>query len=368
MKYAFNHNNDLADSVRVGTVITHCTHCGELVTSLTYTSYGDDAWPGYTDSGLEFCYCPNCDVFLEGWFRSKEGSIPELCAIAWKKSAQTGRWETHDTVFDSPVRASRGEFVERCFNDDDMLCAHLIIIARHDRALSGPRFVPDDDKCTVGISIGPHGAAEAEKLVSDITQRLKNKRTECAVETEISDQTFWIHLANSRALYHVTEMWVKGELPQDTTFWCYNAGRPYQHVAWDSSNRAPATHPSPSGQVIAQEAKPKLPKLARDATVAEAVAWLDARLGEIDDEQPELADTRNRDELFVLVENFLHGNSDEESYSFWLDDKNAQRRLMAVLKVFNAHALPLAAQEQLDSEQRKQLILDVDGYLADFVE
>jgi hypothetical protein len=368
MNYPFNQNNDLADSVRLGKVITHCAHCGEIVSSLNYMSYGDEAWSGYADSGLECCYCPNCDLFWEGWFRSNEGSAPELCAIGWKKSAESGRWETDDTIFGSPVNPSRGEFVERCFSDDDMCCVHLIIIARHYRALSGPRFVEDDDKCTVGIPIGTRSADEAQALLSGITRILKKKRIECTVATEIAEQTFWIHLADANALYHVTGMWEVGDLPEDVTFWCYNVGRPYRHIPWDYSNRCPSVHPSHGGQVISHEREPKVPKLARDATLVEAVAWLDARLGEIDEQQPELDDTRNRDELFTFVENFLHGNTEEDGYSFWLDDKNAQRRLMAVLKTFSKHALPLAASEPLDAEQRKQLILDVDGYLVDFVE
>lgn len=371
MNYPFNHNDDLAMSVQLGSIITHCAHCGEIVAELRYSNCarGNDAWPGFTNGGMHLCYCPNCDVFWEGWFRSKEGIVPELSAIGWKKSGESGRWETNDTIFGEPVDESRGEFVDRCYNDDDfMSCAHLIIRARHDRAISGPRFVPDDDKCTLGIPIGDRSIEEAEKLLLEITRKLKAKRQKCASTTEVADQTFWVHLATARALDYVSQMWKEGEVPADVTLWRHNDGRPYQNIVWDYQTRAPAVHPSSTGKVIAQEVKKRTPNLPKDATLAEAVAWLDTRLGKIADEQPEVSDTRNRDELFVFVEKFISGDADDESYSFCLDDVNAQRRLMGVLKVFSNHAFPLAAQEQLDSDQRKQLFLDVDGFLADFVE
>jgi len=111
MNYSFNQNADLSDSVRIGKVITHCPSCGQIVSNLSYSSFGSETWPDHSDAGLQHCYCPTCHLVLEGWFRMKLNQPPELSAIRWEHSQVSGPWETTDRLFGEPMDPSRGQLV-----------------------------------------------------------------------------------------------------------------------------------------------------------------------------------------------------------------------------------------------------------------
>ena len=363
----FNHQKDLRASVRSGVIVTHCLKCSEVVSYLSYSNLRSKL-EGYDECGIQHAYCPNCDLFWEGWFRSQGDAEPELTALAWKKSPTTGRWETQDKFFGTAMDATSGERVEQWVNGDFMSHSGLIKLAQFYRQCSGPRYVKDDDRCSVGIPLTGRTEEEARALVALIVKVVKNKKSGELTGIECRDGIVWGHFNEANALYHTSEMWKRGELPSDASFWCYNEGRPYHHPVWDHSTRAPAVHPSLSGSPAAPEASWKaVVPLPKNASLAEATAWLDALLVEIDDRQPEINDTLNRDELFDVLENFIHGHEPDEEWNFCLDDEEAERRLLRALKVFLKRAGLTAKEQQLTPEQKKQALIENSRHIADLL-
>ncbi|MCX6857319.1 MAG: DUF3592 domain-containing protein [Verrucomicrobia bacterium] len=364
----FNHQKDLRASVRGAVIMTHCMKCSEVVSNLSYSNLRSNM-EGYDDCGIQHAYCPNCDLFLEGWFRSKGDAEPELTALAWKKSPTTGKWETQDKFFGATMDATSGERVEQWVNGDFMSHAGLIKVAQFYRQYSGPRYVRDEDRCSVGIPLTGRTEEQARALVSLIEKVVKNKKRGELTGIECRDGIVWGHFNDANALYHTSEMWRRSELPSDASFWCYNEGRPYHHPVWDHGTQAPAVHASVSGVPAAPETPwQAVVPLQKNASLAEAAAWLDARLVEIDDRQPEMDDTLNREELFVVLGNFIHGQEPDEEWNFCLDDEEAERRLQRALKVFLKRAGVAAKEQQLTPEQRKQALIENSRYIADLLD
>ena len=91
------------------------------------------------------------------------------------------------------------------------------------------------------------------------------------------------------------------------------------------------------------------------------------RTVEIDDRQPEINDTLNRDELFDVLENFIQGHEPDEEWNFCLDDEEAERRLLRALKVFLKRAGLAAKEQQLTPEQKKQALIENSRHIADLL-
>lgn len=370
MNYCFNHNSDLRQSVRRAEVVTHCPHCQELVINLSFTSYDPasiNRWLDYSSAGVEHCYCANCHLFLEGWYRQKNDDEPELSLVCWKQNGGTGRWQTQDLLFGDPLSQAAEDGRNEVINDESMCYPHRMKWARHDRQLSGPRHVRDDDKFTIGFPLAGRTEDEVAALLASVEKKLKNGRAGKLTGSEIAEGTLWGHFDQSHGIDLAAGMWTNGLLPADVTFWSYNCDRPYQTVLWDDSTGAPAVHPSISGLLVPVETRKRRPFLGSGASIAEAAAWLDARLNELQDEQPELDDTLNREELFAYLDSFVRNQSASECH-FSLDDANAERRLLRVLKTFSTVACPIAERQGLTSEQRRQLLGDGREFLADLMD
>ena len=367
MNYSFNQNADLSDSVRIGAVITHCPSCGQIVSNLSYSNFRGETWTDYSNAGLQHCYCPTCHLMLEGWFRMKLNLPPELCAVRWVHSQVSGLWETTDQLFGEPIDPSRGQLVANWIHGNSGSYAYMMKRARYYRKLSGPQFVKDEDRFTVGIPAHWRSENEARLLLDSVKKMLKNKKCSKLTSEEIKDDVLWADFRDTTGLYHVSTMWQKAELPADVTFWRYNDGRPYQDLLWDPKTDAPAVHASVSGQEVPREECKRAPSLSDGASVTAAATWLDARLSELADEQPELSDTRNRDELSAFLDHFISGAMNDNDWIFSLDDANAEKRLSRFLKTFWKVASPLAEQQRLSPEQRAQILRNGGTFLEEIM-
>jgi len=370
MKYPFNHSEDLRQSVRHARVVTHCPRCQEMVGSMGFTTLAPtdmNCWLDYSNAGVNHCYCPSCNLFLEGWYRQKNEDEPELSLVCWQQDPVGGRWETQDLLFGEALAETTADKRNELINDDFRSYGKLMKWARHDRELSGPRFVEDDDKCTIGIPLAERTEDEAATLLAAVQMKLKNGRAGKLTGSEISEGVLWGHFDQSHGIDLAAVMWRNGLLPSDVTFWRFNCGRSYQTVLWDFSASAPLVHSSVSGMPMPVETRKRTPFLGSTASLTEAASWLNSRLCELQDEQPELDDTLNREELFSYLKSFV-SNEPEPECGFSLDDANAERRLLRVLKTFSRVACPLAERQGLTSGQRMQLLSDGGDFLADLMD
>jgi hypothetical protein len=240
-------NEALAQAIRRGNFLTHCPTCREIVASVGFSNcrgfFENDPWAGYKEYGCQRCYCPNCDHFLDGWFRSKlpDYSDAEVDITVWTENKATGRWEPMGPLFGN-IRSKNAENgVNEVANEHRWLFKE----ARFWRSLSGPRFVKDEKRFSVSIPLAQRTRETAEKLISKIETKLRVKRAGELNRVEVIDDTLWGHFDDKMiGTSYVLAMWKVGQLPAEVTVWSYNEGRRYQNKAWDSKTEAAAVHPS----------------------------------------------------------------------------------------------------------------------------
>lgn len=350
----------LAQSIRMGHIVTHCPTCKELVTSIMFAGRlprSMSAWPEFSEYGTQRCYCPNCHLFLDAWYRCNnfDYSDVEIDVTPWKQNEKTGRWETRQLLFGRPRSHSATDNINESAQEHEW----LIREARFFRKICGPRFAQDEKRFSVSIPLTGRTRADTDKLLQKIKTKLRSKRAGSLRRVEVLDGTVWAHFGDKmQGSSQVWSLWQNGQLPADVCVWCYNNGRRYQDQLYDPKTGAAAVHPSLAAAKPRLSTAKKSSRLVKNATLEQAAAWLSSRLSAIEETNEEICDTLIRDNLIgVLQEYFIKGGrAPKFKMRFGLDDLNAEARLQRALKTFFTVARPLASRRKLTPAQREDLL------------
>ena len=316
----------------------NCPICDELTSSLGYGGVwipSQCGWDDYAAAQQEFRYCPNCNAILEIWRREKEGGPLEESVITWLPTEDPKRWATQDLLFSKTVDPALGETIaewteypkREVWNPD---FSYLMKLSQFRRQQAGPRFVEDDDDFAVCIPMEGRTKEEAQVIIDLVRDTLRRKKSGGLLAKRFDESKAWARFREQNGFYFTTEMWLQGVLPKDIIFWFHNQGKAYQAIPWDWRTREAGIHDS----VPPEKPQVRVFPLKQDATLYEAVKWLDDRLSDFEDDNPEMRDTLNRDELLVFLEAFIEGDPFNDYDSFSLDDEDAEQLLTKILKRF----------------------------------
>jgi hypothetical protein len=247
MNIQFENKDAMARAIGQIDFLTHCPKCREIVNrikSVNCTALADEPfWPGYAEFGYQLCYCPNCRLLLECWFRRRDNDSTEaeLDLTLWSQNERNGRWESNDKIFGGQRNVESIEKVNKLAKENGSFFRMLEFF----RSLSGPRYARDEERFSVAIPLACRNREEADRFVLEIKNRLQKRRSGTLEKVEVCEGVLWAHFWEKfGGSYWVHEMWSRGVLPVDLTLWKYNQGRHYQSKAWDHSTSAPATYPS----------------------------------------------------------------------------------------------------------------------------